>query len=284
MLTFNLQKSFSSGSLNYKQQATLLSSPVDVYIDDIYSFSENGFYIGWGISTMGHGQYSMSYSDEKWHISNEGMGINSSCIIIDALEAGLRLLNDPKINYMIEKMKYNMSPECTSLSQGLTLIWNCADRDSDRNRDENNFQKQLTLGQLKLLKFSTEVDEYTNKNKEQIKNIACDFKFDSQYEQFGYSSLQKVINLDLHTEHYTTSSELNDQTLINIIKVVNELDINELQDFYGKEDMKNITKIVEDWKKFKSECNLPDSTEDIIEAILSNIMKTTNIYMKRLVR
>lgn len=122
---YHSEKNYFYGELEFSQ----VIEQKEVAIGSLYSFHENGFYIDWGISQFGFGQFSMGYSlkEKMWYINNECMGPNTCSMIVDTLEKAIRLLDDDKLTAMLNIFLKKL--QANSLAEGLHKIWNQAKLD-----------------------------------------------------------------------------------------------------------------------------------------------------------
>lgn len=271
-------KKYFSGKLDYVKQYPDEISMNEVEIGEVISLSETGFYIDWGISNCGYGQYSMSYKDGKWSIMNECMGINSCSLILETLEEGLLTLGNPKINYILSKLKYNMSIECRNLKQGLTLIWENADKEgSNRDKKEKDFTSiklnDLTINDIYFEEEVVELRKLRSKPNEKksmlnVKDLSIDF--DYQFKQFGFLNIAQKTYEDGKVLYQITHG-MEQNVLLDIFEKLEQLSLTETKNLelqYTTKQIESIEKIKLNWKQFKN-IFLNLSIEEIVSTMFN---------------
>lgn len=264
MLKLDKTGKYFKGELNYEKEFSLKDrsgNNTQVEIAHIFSFHEKGMYFDWGMSACGFGQYSMSLSDNGWHIDNECMGLHSCQMFLETLEEAIIQQNNDQLMYQLNKLKYNLSPECSSLAEGLTLIWKEATKDE---RDSEEKETLFKYNDLTVKYFFLEEEERQPNIRRNLKkkhHLMFTLNFDMKWKQFGNCYLSVITPLEEQEDmsvKYCISENLREDTLISIVEHIEELslNVNDLEMRYSKAQYHQIKELVKVWNEFKEKGGL----------------------------
>lgn len=272
MLKLDKTGKYFKGELNYEKEFLIKDrsgNNTQVEITHIFSFHEKGMYFDWGMSACGFGQYSMSLSDKGWYIDNECMSLHSCQMFLETLEEAIVEQNNSKLMYQLNKLKYNLSPECSSLAEGLTLIWKEATKDE---RDSEEKEIVFQYNDLMVKHFFLDEEERKGNPKRNVgkrHDLSFTLCFDMKWKQFGKCYLSVVTPLEKQEDmspKYCISENLKEDTLVSIVEHIEELNVNvaALEMRYSKAQYQQIKELVKVWNEFKEKGGLK-TKEDFIK-------------------
>lgn len=238
--------------MKFKQEGEKLYAKLDyesvtenglkIYVDNIFSLTENGAYFDWGLEKCGFGQFSFSFKEGKWTIMNECMGPETSYSIIKAFEEAIRASGDEKAIYCLNKIISLISYRSNSLCKSMLLIWNSAEKEggevnnfeesrkeykSGLNEEENTeknivfTQKELVVEDLKLYTLSTNHYSFSNK-KGSFYEATLDGLFDLKYAKHGLFSIEQRIDLNSGEKEWFLTENMDGKTLAKIFKTLEQ--------------------------------------------------------------